>query len=154
MTYASAIENVKKLDLNKPHLVKQHINHNYEPDLQDALCAKWYAITIKNMEYIEKQPKPIDYINMKATEQTGGNIKAYESNPMVQRFIKHKRLTEKENYNNFGRLKWCYKTLDQSEHNTREIIKEKIRTFLLRASSDELIPLYDFTNDPIKQEIF
>lgn len=154
MSYAHAIGIVKNLDINKPYNIKKYINENYEPDLQEKICAKWYVMTIKNMSYIEKPSTPMDYINLKATQKMGGNIKHYMDNPQIQKYIKTKQKIELQNHNDFMRLKWCYKALDESEKKAQEFIKDKIYDYLVRASNDDIAFIYDFSNDKIKQEIF
>jgi hypothetical protein len=153
MTYVEAIEEIRKMPLGEPSLIRNRVKKFHDQVLIDKICAKWWYIVTKDIGYTKEPVAPQAYITMKAhLDAKDEGWKNFWTMPDVQLYVETKRDVNMKNLNMYKNIMWALSVMDDSEVKAIEALKKKGQDFINGRNREPERPLagFDFHNSEAK----
>ena len=156
MTYVEAIEEIKKIPIGEPALIRNRVKKFTDQILVDKICAKWWYLLTKNETYTKEPTAPQGYMLMKAhIEARDEGWKNFWNMPDVQLYVQTKRDVNMRNLTMYRNIVWALSAMDESEANAIENLKQKEKDFINGRNREPEPPLsgYDFKKEAVRDSV-
>lgn len=131
MTYAEAVKEAMKIPLTEPRTIREFILKVKDQEIVSQLCAKWFSIVSRELNYRPEPKAPEAYGQMmRALKERNEVWRAYMKEPEMVLYVETKRDINVRNHANYQNIKHAIDNLHPSEVGARKELLARLTSYI------------------------